>query len=151
MNGISHPGRRNSWSIYSGEFMKIIRTTDKTEVVREIEKGFDDDVVYLSIRPSIDVVVALLENDPNLSIILCPPSLYELTSKRVRHALKKVGVSLEKGSYTVGRPRKYTNRDVREMVALYDDGMPVSTISEELGIPRRTVYYYINKVKNDEL
>jgi hypothetical protein len=131
--------------------VKIIRSTDKGDVIDEIEQGFDDGVVYLSIRPSIDVVVALLENDPTIEIILCPPSLYDLTSERVKHALKKVGISLEKGSFTVGRPRKYTKREIEEMVGLYNAGMPVVTIAEELGIPRRTIYYYINKVENDEI
>jgi len=131
--------------------LKILKFTNKEKVIREIEKGIEDEVVYLSIRPSIDAIVALLENDPNIRIILCPPSLYDLTSTRVKNALKKVGISLERGSFKVGRPVKYNKRDIEEIFKLYNSGIPVSKIANELGIPRRTVYYYLNKVKNNEL
>jgi hypothetical protein len=131
--------------------LKIIKITNKEKVIKEIEKGVEDEVVYLSIRPSIDVIVALLENDPNIRILLCSPSLYELTSVRVKNALKKVGISLEKGSFKVGRPVKYTKRDIEEIFTLYNSGVSVSKIAHELGIPRRTIYYYLDKVKNNEL
>ncbi len=131
--------------------MKVIKHTDKEKVLEEIKEGVNDEVVYLSIRPSIDVVVALLEHDPHVKTILCPPSLYELTSARVRDALKEVGVSLKKGDVKVGRPRKYTKEEIQTMLDLYSDGVPVTTISERLEIPRRTIYYYLNKVENDEL
>jgi len=131
--------------------LKIIKFTNKEKVIKEIEKGFEDEVVYLSIRPSIDVIVALIENDPNIRTILCPPSLYELTSERVKNALKKVGISLQKGNFKAGRPVKYKKEDIEEMLRLYKAGVPVSRIREELGIPRRTIYYYLNKVKNNEL
>lgn len=131
--------------------MKVIKHTDKEKVLEEIKAGVDDEVVYLSIRPSIDVVVALLEHDPNLKTILCPPSLHELTSTRVKDALKKVGISLKKGNVKVGRPRKYTKEEIQKMLDLYREGVPVTTISEKLEIPRRTIYYYLNKVEKDEL
>ncbi|MCK4432768.1 MAG: helix-turn-helix domain-containing protein, partial [Methanomicrobia archaeon] len=34
---------------------------------------------------------------------------------------------------------------------LYNSGVSVSKIAHELGIPRRTIYYYLDKVKNNEL
>ncbi|MEA1993353.1 MAG: helix-turn-helix domain-containing protein [Euryarchaeota archaeon] len=143
--------RGSSLSICGGDHLKVLKITDKEEVINEIEKGIEEEIVYLSVRPSIDIVVALLENAPNLNTILCPPSLYTLTSERVKKALRKVGISLKKGSFNVGRPKKYTEDDIDKMLDLRNAGSSVIEISEELGIPRRTIYYYLNKVKNNEI
>jgi hypothetical protein len=123
--------------------MKVFKAKRKEDMIAHIREGFDDTAVYITLRPCIDIVVELLENGPNLSTIYCPPSLYKLTSDRVRHALEKVGVSLESMGGGAGRPRVYSGNDVVEIRKLQKLGHSITRISKELGIPRRTIYYLL--------
>ncbi|MGD2247620.1 MAG: helix-turn-helix domain-containing protein [Candidatus Methanofastidiosia archaeon] len=92
-----------------------------------------------------DILFALIEHGENLTTIVVPPSIYELTSERVKIYLEKARINLEKGDNTPGRPTKYTKDDIREIVQLKENGMSITQISLELDIPRRTVYYLLEK------
>ncbi|MHC1604705.1 MAG: helix-turn-helix domain-containing protein [Candidatus Methanofastidiosia archaeon] len=130
--------------------MKEFRASRKEDMIKQIREGFSENEVYVSLRPSIDIIVELLENGPNLSAIYCPSSLFELTSQRVRTALDKVGVSLKPYGSGAGRPRIYTNNDIREIQKLKQIGIPITRISEELEIPRRTIYYLLKEKEMNE-
>ncbi|HOP08837.1 MAG TPA: helix-turn-helix domain-containing protein, partial [Candidatus Methanofastidiosa archaeon] len=97
------------------------------------------------LRPCIDVVIELLENGPNLTTIYCPPSLYDLTSTRVRSALEKVNVRLRPFGGGAGRPNVYDENDIKEIRKLMDAGLSITRISQELDIPRRTIYHLLDK------
>ena len=125
--------------------MKVYKATKKAELIASIREGFSDKEVYIAIRPCIDVVVELLENGPNLATIYCPPSLYHLTSRRVMRALEKVGVGLSPLGGGAGRPKVYGKARVDEIRKLQSIGMTITRISEELDIPRRTIYHLLKE------
>jgi len=125
--------------------MKRYRALKKGLLINEIREGFDESEVYISLRPCLDIVIELLENGPNLSVIYCPPSLYELTSTRVRNALEKVNVKLRPHGGGAGRPNVYDDNDLAEIRNLIDVGLSITRISQELDIPRRTIYHLLNK------
>ena len=92
-----------------------------------------------------DILSALLEHGKNLKVIVVPPSVYEQTSERVRSYLKEKRVSLEKGEAHAGRPHKYSEEDIKKIIVLKNQGTPIAQISKKLDIPRRTVYYLLEK------
>lgn len=92
-----------------------------------------------------DILFSLIEHGENITTIVVPPSLYDLTSERVKMYMKKARISLEKGDSTPGRPPKYTDDDIQEIINLKENGMSVSKISKKLNIPRRTIYYLLEK------
>ena len=129
--------------------MKIYKALKKDQLIKQIREGFDDHEVYISLRPCIDIVIELLENGPNLSVIYCPPSLFELTSSRVKNALEKVNVKLRPMGGGAGRPKVYDRNDVTEIKKLISVGLSITRISQELDIPRRTIYHLLNKEKGE--
>jgi len=130
--------------------MKRYKALKKDQLIKEIREGFDDTEVYIGLRPGIDVVIELLENGPNLTTIYCPPSLYELTSTRVRNALEKVNVRLRPYGGGAGRPKLYDENDIKEIKKLMEVGLSITRISQELDIPRRTIYHLLNQENNGD-
>ncbi len=127
-----------------------VRVSAKTydELLRKLSE-LNEDVteVYVSLRPTKEVVVKILENAPNVERISCPPSLYPKVSKRVIGALRQLGVELVPERRPRGRPRKYDERTVKLVRELAEKGVPMKEISERLGIPLRTVYYLVNELR----
>jgi hypothetical protein len=125
-----------------------VRVSAKTydELLRKLSE-LDEDVteVYVSLRPTKEVVVKILENAPNVKRISCPPSLYPKVSKRVIYALGQLGIELVPENRPRGRPRKYDEKTVKLVRELARKGVPMREISERLGIPLRTVYYMASK------
>lgn len=123
------------------------RTYD--ELLRKLSSlGEDVTEVYVSLRPTKEVVVKILENAPNVKRISCPPSLYPKVSKRVIYALGQLGIELVPEKRPRGRPRKYDEKTVKLVRELAKKGVPMREISERLGIPLRTVYYMASKLVN---
>ncbi|WP_457742669.1 DUF1699 family protein [Thermococcus sp.] len=127
-----------------------VRVSAKTydELLRKLS-GLDENVteVYVSLRPTKEVVVKILENAPNVKRISCPPSLYPKVSKRVIYALSQLGVELVPEERPRGRPRKYDEKTVKLVHDMARKGIPMKEISERLGIPLRTVYYMVKELK----
>lgn len=115
-------------------------------MLSEIEKGFKDKEVYLSRILGMDILMALLEHGRNLRVIFLPSSVYEQTSERVKTYMREeTRVSLQKRGGSAGRPVKYTEEDVREVVELWKKKVPVAQISRDLSIPKRTLYYLLKE------
>ncbi|GAB6135180.1 DUF1699 family protein [Thermococcus prieurii] len=127
-----------------------VRVSAKTydELLRKLSE-LNEDVteVYVSLRPTKEVVVKILENAPNVKRISCPPSLYPKVSKRVIYALGQLGIELVPENRPRGRPRKYDEKTVKLVRELARKGVPMREISERLGIPLRTVYYMVNELR----
>jgi len=125
-----------------------VRVSAKTydELLRKLSE-LNEDVteVYVSLRPTKEVVVKILENAPNVKRISCPPSLYPKVSKRVIYALGQLGIELVPEKRPRGRPKKYDEKTVKLVRELAERGVPMKEISSRLGIPLRTVYYMANK------
>ena len=127
-----------------------VRVSAKTydELLRKLSE-LDEDVteVYVSLRPTKEGVVKILENAPNVKRISCPPSLYPKVSKRVIYALGQLGIELVPEERPRGRPRKYDEKTVKLVRELARKGVPMREISERLGIPLRTVYYMVRELQ----
>ena len=127
-----------------------VRVSAKTydELLRKLS-ALDENVteVYVSLRPTKEVVVKILENAPNVRRISCPPSLYPKVSKRVIYALNQLGIELIPEKRPRGRPRKYDEKTVKLVQEMAEKGVPMKEISERLGIPLRTVYYMVNELR----
>jgi len=125
-----------------------VKVSAKTydELLRKLS-NLDENVteVYVSLRPTKEVVVKILENAPNVKRISCPPSLYPKVSKRVIYALGQLGIELVPERYPRGRPRKYDEETVKLVRELAEKGVPMREISARLGIPLRTVYYIVRE------
>ncbi|MBU7038234.1 MAG: helix-turn-helix domain-containing protein [Theionarchaea archaeon] len=114
-------------------------------MIAEIKEGFSERRVYVPRILGMDVLLALLEHGENLKVVILPPSIFVQTSQRVRAYLEKARVSLQKGDIPVGRPPRYTEQDIKEISRLLKEGTPITEISRRLRIPRRTIYYLLEK------
>jgi hypothetical protein len=89
-------------------------------------------------------IVEILDSNPNLKIIKCPPSLYKRTPRKYLDALNQLGVEVE--SYKkLGRPKKYGKEEVEKINQMIEDGFSMAEISGKLDIPLKTVYYLKSK------
>ncbi|MBU7044511.1 MAG: helix-turn-helix domain-containing protein [Theionarchaea archaeon] len=97
-----------------------------------------------------DILLALLEYGKNVKVIVLPPSLYVQTSQRVRTYADNARVILKEGQHPVGRPPKYSTETIRKIYQLKDQGIPIIQISRELHIPRRTLYYLMDREQDSD-
>ncbi|ADL58564.1 DUF1699 family protein [Methanothermobacter marburgensis] len=91
-------------------------------------------------------IIEILEKNPDLKKITCPISLYHRTSKRYLEALEELGVEVEPVK-RIGRPRKYTEKDVKMVQNLLREGKTPKQISGITDIPLKTVYYLKGDMK----
>lgn len=127
--------------------MKKIIAKDKKDLIKKLRSDLSDkdEKIYINMRPSVDIMVELLEHAPNVKYILCPSSLYSLTSIRVKKALERVGVLLVPFGDGAGRPNKYDDETITKLMKMYELGVPVIEIAKSLKIPLRTVYHIISE------
>lgn len=127
--------------------MKKIIAKDKKDLIKKLRSDLSDkdEKIYINMRPSVDIMVELLEHAPNVKYILCPSSLYSLTSIRVKKALERVGVLLVPFGDGAGRPNKYDDETITKLMKMYELGVPVKEIAKSLKIPPRTVYHIISE------
>ncbi len=125
----------------------VLRSSQKDRLIEEINRKLDDNTkkVHLSIRPTINILASILTAAQNVKTITCPPSLYERTPKKIRVALDKIGIDFQALLLTPGRPRSHPNWKIDKVYALEEKGYSAKDISDELGIPLTTVYYYLKK------
>lgn len=101
--------------------------------------------VYINIRPSIQLIVALLNRAPELTHLYLSPSIAQETPKKITGALTEVGVKLMPISRPRGRPRKRSDEQIQKVRKLALEGIPAQEIAIRIGLPLRTVYYYFRK------
>ncbi|GAB4382132.1 helix-turn-helix domain-containing protein [Methanothermobacter thermautotrophicus] len=91
-------------------------------------------------------IIELLEKNPDLKEITCPISIYHRTSRRYLDALEELGVNVRPVK-RIGRPRKYTDKDVKLVQSLLKEGKTPKQISGITKIPLKTVYYLKGDIK----
>lgn len=125
----------------------VLRSSQKDILIDEINKKLSSKTkkVHFSIRPTINILASILTAAPNVKLITCPPSLYDRTPKKIKSALEKIGITFEALLLTPGRPRSHPNWKIDKVYNLEDKGFSAKEISDELGIPLTTVYYYLKK------
>lgn len=117
----------------------------KDELLAQIHEGFTEKEVYIPRILGIDILLALLEHGRNVKVIVLPPSIFALTSQRVRIYAEKARVILKQGEEPVGRPPKYDEDTIKKIWQLKNRGVPMIQISRDLKIPRRTLYYLLQR------
>ncbi|GAB4311232.1 MAG: DUF1699 family protein [Methanobacteriaceae archaeon] len=99
-----------------------------------------EEVVYVKQPLSSRLIMELLDKNPNLKKIQCPPSLYQRTSQKYLDALTELDIIVEPVEKK-GRPRKYKKNDTIKVQAMLKNGLSPKHISDKLGIPIKSVYY----------
>lgn len=99
--------------------------------------------IYVNQPLSSQKIMEILDKNPELEKIKCPPSIYQRIAPKYLEALSKLGVDVEAVSYK-GRPTKYDEEDVEKISLLQKKGLSFQEISEKLCIPLKTIYY-LNK------
>lgn len=124
--------------------MKKIQVSNKDELMTELDSlGDTVETVYINTRPSVEIVNRILKTAPNIKRILCPPSLLKQTSTKAFEVLDQAGVELGQHDVKVGRPAKYSEGIIEEILERKEQGMSVKDISKQMDIPIRTTYYYL--------
>ncbi len=116
----------------------VIRDFSEIESIEESERMKIKEI-HMMKRPSKAVLMQILERFPNLSRITLPTSLYQTLPKNL-----DLAVEITPGSQKRGRPPKYDKETVQKILTLAESGNSATAISRKLGIPRRTVYHYLN-------
>jgi hypothetical protein len=88
-------------------------------------------------------IMEILDKNPELKKISCPPSLYERISPKYLDALNKLGIEVE-AVRKRKRTGKYTEKDHYLVKKLLKEGKTPKQISGQTNLPLKTVYY-LNK------
>lgn len=125
--------------------MEIIKASSKSDLLNKINEMKIDSEVYISLRPTKEVIDKIAERCSSLQKLYCPPSLLKQTAqKALKHANDR-SITIEGGDFEVGRPNKYPEKTINEILSQKRTGKPAKQISSEMDIPLRTVYFYLQK------
>ena len=124
--------------------MDIIKASSKSDLLKQInELNTDCEEIYISLRPTKEIIDKIVERCSSLEKLCCPQSLLKQTAKKAfRHASDK-NITVQAGDFDVGRPKKYLQRTINEIVSQKRIGKPAKQIASEMDIPLRTVYFYL--------
>lgn len=87
-------------------------------------------------------IIEILEKNPDLEKITCPPSLYHRIPQKYLKALKNLGIKVESK-----RQRKYTEKDVKMIRKLISEGKTPKEIASITKMPIKTIYYLKGDMK----
>ncbi len=134
----------------------VLKSQKKEEMLKEVFQKLNESTqqVHFCVRPTLTVLAAVLTAAPNVKVITCPPSLYHKVPQKICTALEEVGVKFKPMTRESGRPATRSDSVIRRIFELKDEGCTAKKISEKLGIPLTTVYYYLKgkgRRRRDEL
>jgi hypothetical protein len=126
------------------EKKKIINAKNKNDLMAQIANiNTKDTEVYLSLRPTMQIVHRIMDQSPNMMKISCPPSLYLQVSKKVFKYTQTKNITLTSGDFKVGRPMVHDPETIKQIISKRASGVPAKVISQEFEVPLRTVYFYL--------
>jgi hypothetical protein len=130
--------------------MRVIQASTKNELIQNIS-GLDAATreVYINARPSLEIVQKIFERAPEVKQITCPPSLFKQASPKVIKLASEKGCVICHRDVRVGRPNKYDNSVIGEILKKRSDGVAVKDIASQMQIPLRTVYYHLKTSGNN--
>jgi len=106
---------------------------------------FESDVAVVSIREG--WLEEAMRNEVIRPIIIAVFStLYELERKMISERTKAGMARAKLEGRHVGHPFKLTEKEVKELIRLYKEGVPIKRVAERLGVSRTTVYRYLKRV-----
>ena len=73
-------------------------------------------------------------------------TLYELERKMISERTKAGLARARARGKHIGRKPKLGDRDVKELLRLYEEGVPIKRIADRLGVSRATIYRYLKKL-----
>lgn len=129
--------------------MIMLNSRNKDELLTQIKTldGVDSEL-YISLRPTKEIIDELVKQNTTVKKVYCPPSLYLQVSKKVFRALDGVDLELKPGDFKAGRPKKYASDTITQIIGERSTGKSARKISEEHNIPLRTVYYHLKNGNN---
>ena len=105
---------------------------------------FDNNVMVVSIREG--WLEEALRNDIIRPIIVAMfATLYELERKMISERTKAGMARAKALGKHVGRPFKLSEKEARELLRLYKEGVPIKRIATRLGVSRTTIYRYLKR------
>jgi len=128
--------------------MLVISSTLSSEILEELLEKAHPGVrhVHVHVKPSVLLLAEILSAFPQVEKISCPPSWYTRVPERVKKALKAVSVELAPLRAGSKRsPTKYTKDVLNRILTLRKQGISITTIARELGIPRSTVSNHLKR------
>jgi len=128
--------------------MKVIKATSKKSLLEEIT-NIDDDCqeVYINLRPTKEILQNVMDRCSSLQTLYCPQSLLKQTAKNALFHAGENNIKIVAGDFEVGRPKKYPEKTINEIVSQRQIGKGARQISDDLGVPLRTVYFYLKQNK----
>mgnify|MGYP000129568088 CR=1 FL=1 len=106
---------------------------------------FENNVMVVSIREG--WLEEALRNEVVRPIIIAMFStLYELERKLISERTKAGLARARAEGKRVGGKPKLSERQVRELVKLYQEGVPVAELARRFGVSRVTIYRYLERV-----
>ncbi|MFH0987106.1 MAG: DUF1699 domain-containing protein [Candidatus Micrarchaeota archaeon] len=124
--------------------MKILTAQSKLSLFEEVQSvKSGEKEVYVSLRPTMEIVNKILERSPSLKTVSCPKSLYLQVSRKVFKSLADKGIQINAGEWKAGRPMKHDIELIKEVIKQRADGKGAKKIAEDINIPLRTVYFYL--------
>ncbi len=107
----------------------------------------DEDITTIHITKALSssMIVELIEEYPNLSLITCSPSVYNRTSKTYIDALQQLDIEVSK-KYNWGA-KSQTGGIEFEVLTLSDEGLKPKEIAEKMDMTLNRVYYLLRKSK----
>lgn len=100
--------------------------------------------IYINQPLTAHKIMDILDKNPDLKIIKCPPSIYQRISPKYLDALSKLGIEVQTVQKR-GRPKKYGENDQQTIQNMIKEGCSPQEISDTLNIPLKTVYYFNKK------
>ena len=124
----------------------LVLKGSKAEVFSALKSFPEESVIFLKTKPSIQIVSEIL-NRTKVQKILVSPKLYERIPKRALAPLEKIGVQVEVVGVKRGRPFVHAAGRISVIGERSKAGKNAYEIAGETGIPLRTVYYHLRKIR----
>ncbi|MFH1285377.1 MAG: hypothetical protein ABIH99_02220 [Candidatus Micrarchaeota archaeon] len=131
--------------------MLVLKETKRSELFSKIrEKSASSETkISAKVKLSTPVLIALLTHT-KMDELVCTRAIFNTVPRKAREALEKVGVKVKLVREKRGRPRVLGERKIGAISAMVGREKNAREISQKLGIPLRTVYYYLRKAEREK-
>ena len=124
----------------------LILKGKRNELYKLISNNPDETVALIKVKPSISLLAYLL-SETKVKKIYFTPGIIKTINPKVLEAIKKVNVNFQIYTVKRGPPYRMSLTQIKKVMNLVRKGVPVKEACEKIGVPRRTFYYRIKKLK----
>ena len=100
----------------------------------------------IKVKPSIKLLAHLL-SETKVKKIYFTPGILKTVNPNVLEAIRKVNVHFQIYTVKRGAPYRLPTGMIKKVMMMIKKGYDVKTACEKNGVPRRTFYYRIKKMK----